>query len=101
MARGKAPEKVKRANAVRQLEYGKVVEVERRLRRKILEDHDTDEKTSKKEKPLLLQSTKNYEEDIEIVQETAVKNSSKKEKPLLLPSSKDNDFSAIRRKKPR
>ena len=50
---------------------------------------------------MLLQSTKNDEEDIEIVEETAVKNSFNKEKPLLPPSSKDDDFSAIRRKKPR
>ena len=60
-----------------------------------------DEKTSKKEKPLLLQSTKKDEEDIEIVEERAVENSPKKEKPLLLPSSKDDNFSAIWRKKPR
>ena len=32
------PEKGKRANAVRYLEYGKMVKIERRLRRKMLED---------------------------------------------------------------
>ena len=38
MAGGEAPDKVKRANDVRYLEYTKIVKIERRLRRKILED---------------------------------------------------------------
>ena len=38
MAGGEAPEKVKRANAARYLEYGKMMKIERRLRRKILKD---------------------------------------------------------------
>ena len=38
MAGGKAPDKVKRANDVRYREYAKMVKIERRLRRKILED---------------------------------------------------------------
>ena len=33
-----APEKVKRANDIRYLEYVKMVKIERRLQRKILED---------------------------------------------------------------
>ena len=38
MAGGEAPDNVKRANDVRYLEYTKMVKIERRLRRKIL-DH--------------------------------------------------------------
>ena len=38
MAGEEAPDKVKRANAVRNLEYVNMVKIEKRLRRKILED---------------------------------------------------------------